>query len=358
MPCMETHQKSITIPIMGFNGSGGLRVLSQIANHLVEHGWQVIFLTPNTEATPYFPLDDRILIKTYAGQGGMSNKLWHLVRYSYPSTGITLANYFATAYPVWMAWLLQGRQSTIVYLLQHDERLSQAWLSANRSTFIQFIKAGFIHSTYWLPFERLAVSSWIQERIQRPVQVIPNSIDQKVFYPLNIPKPKTSFTIGAIGRLQHNKGFHLFLEAIDSLIEDERFDCIVASDKPIDLPDGIKHHNIQSDDDMRAFYQTCDVFIFPSYWEGFGLPPLEAMACGTPVILTDSGGVREYATPSNSLLITNHDPKLIYDAIMKLYAHETHRIDLIEQGLKTAKAYSIQIMLDRYLNYFEQLRLK
>ena len=49
------------------------------------------------------------------------------------------------------------------------------------------------------------------------------------------------------------------------------------------------------DEDLHSLYASCRAFIYPSIYEGFGLPPLEAMACGAPVIATRTGAIPEYA---------------------------------------------------------------
>jgi glycosyltransferase involved in cell wall biosynthesis len=59
------------------------------------------------------------------------------------------------------------------------------------------------------------------------------------------------------------------------------------------LPEGAIHIEFAEQTDLPAFYSAATVFVFPSWYEGFGLPPLEAMACGTPVIAYKKGGALE-----------------------------------------------------------------
>jgi len=67
------------------------------------------------------------------------------------------------------------------------------------------------------------------------------------------------------------------------------------------------------------------------------MPPLEAMACGVPVITTDCGGVRDFANNSNSIIVPTGDVHSIADAVTMLKKDKNLREDLRQQGLETAK---------------------
>jgi len=104
------------------------------------------------------------------------------------------------------------------------------------------------------------------------------------------------------------------------------------------------------DDDMLAkLYSSADVFLFTSYAEGFGLPPLEAMACGTPVVTTDCKGNRDYVKDSyNALVIPPGDPKMVADAIMRVLIDDKLREKLIDGGLETVKQWTWDKVVDRF----------
>lgn len=95
-----------------------------------------------------------------------------------------------------------------------------------------------------------------------------------------------------------------------------------------------------SDRDIAAVYQTSDIFISTSWWEGFGLPPLEAMACGCAVITSMSGGVNEYAKNQwNCLMFEPRNEQQLIDKITVLIRNAKLRNDLITNGLSTASQY-------------------
>jgi glycosyltransferase involved in cell wall biosynthesis len=110
--------------------------------------------------------------------------------------------------------------------------------------------------------------------------------------------------------------------------------------------------------DIADFYSFVDVFVFPSYVEGFGLPPLEAMACGAAIVLTDSGGVREYARDGhNCLLVPAGDVTALADAIARVTTRPgaaEYRARLAEEGRATALAYAADRFADACADEIER----
>ncbi|MBN1452877.1 MAG: glycosyltransferase family 4 protein [Anaerolineales bacterium] len=104
--------------------------------------------------------------------------------------------------------------------------------------------------------------------------------------------------------------------------------------------------------ELARLYATSDVFVSASWREGFGLPPLEAMACGTPVVLTDSGGVREYARPEeNCLMVAPRDPVALADALTRVLSDPVLARRLSQNGPPTAA----QFRWDSAVQDFEQI---
>ena len=86
---------------------------------------------------------------------------------------------------------------------------------------------------------------------------------------------------------------------------------------------------------MRTCHENANrranVFVYASWYEGFGLPPLEAMACGVPVVTTDCGGVLEYAIDGyNSLVTPIRDPTALAQAIQRLLSDRHLAAQLIQ----------------------------
>lgn len=109
----------------------------------------------------------------------------------------------------------------------------------------------------------------------------------------------------------------------------------------LDVPDFITVCRPASDIELAHVLQESDIFISTSLWEGFGLPALEAMACGCAVISSDNGGCREYAVDGhNCLLYSPGDVDHLRSLIVKLSADEDLRTFLVENGLSTSLRFN------------------
>jgi len=93
------------------------------------------------------------------------------------------------------------------------------------------------------------------------------------------------------------------------------------------------------DDDLRALYSTCSVMSFPALYEGAGLPPLEAMACGAPVITSDARAVVEMVG-DGARVVPAKDFHLLAREITELMTDENARRTLREGGLRRSAMYT------------------
>jgi glycosyltransferase involved in cell wall biosynthesis len=101
----------------------------------------------------------------------------------------------------------------------------------------------------------------------------------------------------------------------------------------------VRFLGFQSHDRLAAFYRLARVFTFPSLYEGFGLPPLEAMACGTPVVTSNVSSLPEVAGGA-ALLVDPYDPVSIADGIARAVSDPSLRADLTQRGLARVRDFS------------------
>jgi len=110
----------------------------------------------------------------------------------------------------------------------------------------------------------------------------------------------------------------------------------------VDVPPGIR--NVRAigyvaDEDLRALYAGADALLYPSLYEGFGLPPLEAMACGTPVVTSDCASLPEVVGDA-ALKVDPKDTEAIADAICRVITDRGLASDLRRKGLERAKLFT------------------
>lgn len=108
--------------------------------------------------------------------------------------------------------------------------------------------------------------------------------------------------------------------------------------------DGLKNKHIDElgyvpDEDLAALYQSAVALVFPSLYEGFGIPLLEAMVSGCPIVSTDWGAMKEVCGDA-ALLVDSRNPEEIAAAVESILMNPGLREDLINRGLARARAFS------------------
>lgn len=106
--------------------------------------------------------------------------------------------------------------------------------------------------------------------------------------------------------------------------------------------------------ELAALYSMAKIFIFPSLYEGFGLPVLEAMACGVPVIASDASSLPE-VTSDAALKVNPLSVDEIYGAIEKLWHDDNLRRELIDRAGRRAKQFSWQKTAHEVIKVYEEL---
>lgn len=127
--------------------------------------------------------------------------------------------------------------------------------------------------------------------------------------------------------------------------------------------DYIKSNNIQNvffpervlTEELPAIYQNAECFIYPSFYEGFGIPLLEALVSRTPVITSKRGCFTEAAGPG-SLYVEPHDPEEIGDAILKVLVNREERDKMIEAGIEHARNFTDEVIARKYMRLYCSLQ--
>lgn len=109
-----------------------------------------------------------------------------------------------------------------------------------------------------------------------------------------------------------------------------------------------------SSEEKTALYQNADVFVFPSLYEGFGIPPLEAMSQGCPVVCANTASLPEVVGDA-AILVNPLDDKSISDGIFRVLADACCRSSLIDKGSQQVKKFTWQNSADRLLSVCKEV---
>jgi glycosyltransferase involved in cell wall biosynthesis len=150
----------------------------------------------------------------------------------------------------------------------------------------------------------------------------------------NIPHLIRSF--GQLVRAERLDDLHLVLTGAKGWDYDQIF---AQAGEVRELRDRIVFTGYVDDDDLAPLYSGALVFVYPSLYEGFGLPPLEAMRCGTPVITSNTSSLPE-VVGDGGIMVDPHDADALAGAMLHLYRDSAARADLAARAVARAGRFS------------------
>jgi glycosyltransferase involved in cell wall biosynthesis len=212
---------------------------------------------------------------------------------------------------------------------------------------------------------------------ENKIDVIYNAIDERFGQP---PQPEEiervreryqldgPFILYA-GNIKPHKNLERLIEAFHSLRRDGSFDhvrLLIIGDeisKYATLRRAVHRHKLHKyvrffgfvpDETLASLYRLASVFVFPSLYEGFGLPPLEAMASGTPVITSNVSSLPEVVGDA-ALLIDPYEPESIADAMRRVLTDDALRDQLRARGLARAREFSWDRSIRRVREIYDEV---
>jgi glycosyltransferase involved in cell wall biosynthesis len=160
-----------------------------------------------------------------------------------------------------------------------------------------------------------------------------------VLYAGNIkPHKNLERLIEAFGQLRHRPGF----EDMKLLIigdEVSRYGSLRRAVEAAGVRQDVRFFGFVPDRTLACLYRLASVFAFPSLYEGFGLPPLEAMACGTPVVTSNVSSLPEVVGDA-ALLVDPRDADALADALGRVLSDDALRADLVARGHLRVQRFS------------------
>lgn len=143
----------------------------------------------------------------------------------------------------------------------------------------------------------------------------------------------------SVGSLEPGKGRHTLIEAMEQV--GDGYDLVIAGQQAWgqEATGSARYLGYVPDGDLPALYSGAEVFAFPSLYEGFGLPVLEAMSCGTPVVASEGSAISEVAGEA-AILVAPGNAVALGAAVREVLADSERRLALREKGLARAACFS------------------
>ena len=169
------------------------------------------------------------------------------------------------------------------------------------------------------------------------IEIVPNGVDEFFSPGSDAERDYVLF----VGTLEPRKGLSDLVTAWSSLPE-PRPRLVLCGDRGwrtrVAAVAGIEWTGFVSRERLRELYRGALMFVYPSRYEGFGIPPLEALACGAPVIATRTGAIPEYADDA-ALLVEPGDGDALRQSMLRLSRDRSLRDDLRTRGPERARLY-------------------
>lgn len=202
------------------------------------------------------------------------------------------------------------------------------------------------------------------------IDVVHLGVDGRFFDPSIVPEsfPDAKRYVLFVGELESRKGIDTLLEAMGRMPEEIARETVVAiagrlsgrpdlHGKPVPpTPPGVRLQMLGhvSDERLLSLYKGAAAFVFPSRYEGFGLPVLEAMACGTPVVASDAASIPE-AGGDAALYFPAGDAGALASALARVLSEPALAADLRAKGKTHAAAMSWDATAEQTLSVFESV---
>ncbi len=226
----------------------------------------------------------------------------------------------------------------------------------------------YIVGTEWLKHE---LATWLGD--ERRIHVVPFGVDRAFFSESPGARdrvrdawriPDDAFVVLHVGSTVDRKNVPLVIQTVARLRSEADAYLLqvgghfTADQEQLIQRSGIRPfvRSVNSADEstLRRAYRSADVLLFPSLYEGFGFPVLEAFASGLPVVTSGAGGLKEVGGDA-AVVVEGRDPAAYVSALTELADHEGRREILVERGRARARAFTWQRTAEMTAEVYRQL---
>jgi glycosyltransferase involved in cell wall biosynthesis len=358
----EKLKINIVLPFFSTMPGGGLKVMYQYANKLSENGHQVIIYhsmyTAWTQEGRLFRKVKHLFFQKYLRIKRVKRPTWFNLAPEIKSfeivtvndslirdADIVLSTWWATAFEVSALSKNKGEKFNLIQdyeaiMTKYPERVDQS---------------------FKLDMHLIVISVYLSNLIygiaKKKPAIIPNAVNASEYY-IDIPiKQRSPYSVSMLYADDPRKGSYYGIEALK--IVSEKYPQLKVRlfgtySKPVHpFPNTFEYTYLP--DDLLALYNQTAIFISPSIHEGWGLPAMEAMACGCACVCTNIEGHLDFMIDGQTALLTGPgNPKAMAEKIIELIDDNNLRIRLAEAANKRVHEFS----WDRSCAKLEQLFYK
>jgi len=235
------------------------------------------------------------------------------------------------------------------------------WREGVRNRFLrQALKAlrqadSYIVGTEWLKRE---LATWLGD--EKNIHVVPFGVDRAFFGESAVARergrsewriPEDAFVVLHVGSTVDRKNVPLVIQTVARLRQQTDAYLLQVGGRftpeqeqlidRLDMRSAVRSISSADETALRRAYRTADVLLFPSLYEGFGFPVLEAFASGLPVVTSGAGGLKEVAGDA-AIVVEGRDPGAYVHALERLSEDSDEREELIQRGWARARQFTWQ----------------
>ena len=235
------------------------------------------------------------------------------------------------------------------------------WREGVRNRFLrQALKAlrqadSYIVGTEWLKRE---LATWLGD--EKNIHVVPFGVDRAFFGESAVARergrrewriPEDAFVVLHVGSTVDRKNVPLVIQTVARLRQQTDAYLLQVGGRltpeqeqlidRLDLRSAVRSISSADETALRRAYRTADVLLFPSLYEGFGFPVLEAFASGLPVVTSGAGGLKEVAGDA-AIVVEGRDPGGYVEALERLSEDSDEREEMIQRGWARARQFTWQ----------------
>jgi glycosyltransferase involved in cell wall biosynthesis len=304
---------------------------------------------------------------------GKFGRVFDLHYYSWGKNLIKLKNLFETDVVHSLAPLSSARvirkKLPLVSHFQHYESIDRPMHLLYKPFHHHIEKAAYSNSNLVIAPSEFSKKTLCEAfgLLEERIKVVPHGVDVSRFAPTE--KDSKGISLLFVGELEERKGIRYLIEAFGSIInihEDIELILVGKGTQELELKQLTRKLNLEKhikfagyvdgwSNEITDYYNSADIFVFPSLKEGFGMVLVEAMACGLPVISTNTSAIPEVVGDAG-ILVEPRNPRVLADAIIRLIEDIGLRKRLGKKGRRrVVEEFTWDIVTDKILGIYEEV---